>query len=312
MRARSTSASSASWSGGPEKRSAASSTRGRSSRSPTVFRNTFSWPRTNATATSISSWSVRGSYQVAVVGSVASPRPAGDRLDGLQRDVPLRADPSERFEVGPVHRIAERDRVARREHGVEREDVERAAVLVGHRQAVAGDADEADEPLVAGLERCLERPAGTERLLPLAGMDEVVQLDQVDRGDIHPVERAVDGVARRRSRPVAGLRREEERVAMLREPGSQLVLRVPVARGGVDVVDAVLEQQLEDGVRLGRCRSAERDGAEHDPRAHVPRPTERDPRDGHRTEHTPARCASTVRGTTYACRVAVGGARRTS
>jgi len=64
-------------------------------------------------------------------------------------------------------------------------------------------------------------------------------------------------------------------------------LRVAVRGRRVDVVDAVLEQQLEDGVRLRGCRSAERDRAEHDPGARVPRPAERDLRDGHRAEHTP-------------------------
>ena len=151
---------------------------------------------------------------------------------------------------------------------------------------MAGDADEANEPLVPGLEHRLERAARPERLLPLRGMDEVVQLDQVDRRDVHPVERAVDGVARRRSRPVAGLRRDEERVTMLGQPGSKLILGVPVVRGGVDVVDPVVEQQLEEGVRLRRCRSDERHGAEDDPRARVPRPAERDLRDGHPFQHT--------------------------
>ena len=44
-----------------------------------------------------------------------------------------------------------------------------------------------------------------------------------------------------------------------------------------------------DGARLGRCRAAERDGAEHDARAHVARAAERNPRDAHRTRIRQAR-----------------------
>ena len=85
-----------------------------------------------------------------------------------------------------------------------------------HRQAVAGDADEADEALVARLDGRFERAAFAQRGLPLDHVDEVVQLDQVDVVDAEPVERAADLLARAGAVALAGLRREEEPVAVLR------------------------------------------------------------------------------------------------
>ena len=121
----------------------------------------------------------------------------------------------------------------------------------GDREAVAGDADEADEALVARLDGGLERAAFAQRGLPLDHVDEVVQLQQVDVVDAEAVERAADLLARARAVALAGLRGEEEPVAVLRQPRCEPQLRVAVRRGRVDVVDAVLEQQLERAVGLG-------------------------------------------------------------
>ena len=114
-----------------------------------------------------------------------------------------------------------------------------------HRQAVAGDADEADETLVARLDGRFERAAFAQRSLPLDHVDEVVQLEQVDAIDAEPVERAADLLARAGAVALPGLRREEEPVAVLAQPRREPQLRVAVRRSGVDVIDAVLEQQLE-------------------------------------------------------------------
>ena len=53
---------------------------------------------------------------------------------------------------------------------------------------MAGDADEADETLVARLDGSFERPAFAQRGLPLDRIDEVVQLEQVDVVDAEAVE----------------------------------------------------------------------------------------------------------------------------
>ena len=46
----------------------------------------------------------------------------------------------------------------------------------------------AHESFVARREQRLERAAGRHGRLPLVGLDEVVQLDQVDVIDIHPLQ----------------------------------------------------------------------------------------------------------------------------
>ena len=121
------------------------------------------------------------------------------------------------------------------------------------RQPMSGHADEANEAFVARLDQRFERTAFAQRGLPLDHVDEVVQLDQVDLIDAEPVERAADLLVRAGAVALPGLRREEEAVAMLRQPGREPQLRFAIGRGRVDVVDAVLEQQLQRGVRLGLC-----------------------------------------------------------
>ena len=138
-----------------------------------------------------------------------------------------------------------------------------------HRQAVAGDADEADETLVASLDRGFERAALAQRGLPLDHVDEVVQLEQVDAIDAEPVERAANLLARAGAVALPGLRREEEPVAVPAQPRSEPQLRVAVRRCRVDVIDAVLEQELERGIGLGLTERAERRSAEDRARALV-------------------------------------------
>jgi hypothetical protein len=108
----------------------------------------------------------------------------------------------------------------------------------------------------------LERTARAERGLPLDHVDEVVQLEQVDADRRRAVERAVDLFARAGAVALPGLRRDEETVAVLRQPRREPAARVAVRRSGVDVVDAVLEQQLEGRVRLGLRERAECRGTE--------------------------------------------------
>ena len=85
----------------------------------------------------------------------------------------------------------------------------------------------------------LQRPARSHRLLPVVGMAEGVELDQVDVVDAEPLERAVDVLARLARRPLAGLGRQEEVAPVTRHPRPDAQLGVAVPRGGVDVIDAV-------------------------------------------------------------------------
>ena len=148
-----------------------------------------------------------------------------------------------------------------------------------HRQPVPGHADEADEALVARLDCRLERAAFAQGGLPFDHVHEVVQLNQVDVVDAEPVERAPDLLTGSRELALAGLRREEYLVAVVREPRCEAQLRVSVRRGRVDVVDAALEDQLERAVRFGLRDGAERGGSEDRARALVAGAPERCLRD---------------------------------
>ena len=136
------------------------------------------------------------------------------RLDRLHGDAALGADGGERLEVGGVALVAHLDVAVGSEHRVERKPLEAAQVHPRDCQAVAGDADEADEALVARLDGCFERAALAQRGLPLDHVDEVVQLQQVDAIDAEAFERAADLLARACAVALAGLGREEEPVAM--------------------------------------------------------------------------------------------------
>jgi hypothetical protein len=81
------------------------------------------------------------------------------------------------------------------------------------------------------------------RDVPLVGFDEVVQLDEVDVVDAHPGQRALEAGPRTVAVARVRLGGQEELAGMLREPRREPQLRVAVHRCGVDVVDAVLEQQ---------------------------------------------------------------------
>ena len=127
-----------------------------------------------------------------------------------------------------------------------------------HRQAVAGDPDEADETFVTCLDGRFERTAFAQRSFPLDHVDEVVELEQVDVIDAEPVERAANLLARACAVSLPGLRRDEEPVAVLVQPWRESQLRVAVPRSGVDVIHVVLEQQLERGIGLGLAERSER------------------------------------------------------
>ena len=118
----------------------------------------------------------------------------------------------------------------------------------------------AHQALAAGLDRRLQRAAAAQRDVPLDHVDEVVELDRVDVVDAEPLERAVDLLLGLRVGALAGLGREEELV--LRQPRGDPQLRVAVGGGDVDVVDAVLEQQLERAVRVLLGRLGQRRGTE--------------------------------------------------
>ena len=117
-------------------------------------------------------------------------------------------------------------------------------------EAVTRDADETDEPLVAGLLGGLDRSILPQGELPLDHVDQVVQLQEVDLLDAESVERTANLLPRAAVVALPGLRGEKETIAIPGQPRRDPELRVAVGGGGVDVVHAVLEQDLERCVRL--------------------------------------------------------------
>ena len=138
-------------------------------------------------------------------------------------------------------------------------------MLLGHGEIVAGDADEAHQPLLPRLDGGLQRAAGAEGRFPLLRVDEVVELDEIDLIDPQALQRAADLVVGRLIRALARLGGEEEVVAVPLHPRPEPQLRIAVAGGGVDVVDAALQNQLHGaiGIVLGDVAEGRRaeDGA---------------------------------------------------
>jgi hypothetical protein len=116
---------------------------------------------------------------------------------------------------------------------------------------VSRDADEPDESFLPRLDSRLERSSSSQSGFPLDHVDEVVQLDQVEVVDAEALQRALDLLLRAGVVPPSGLRREEEATRLSLQPRGYSQLRVAVGGGRVDVVDAVLEQELERSLSLG-------------------------------------------------------------
>src|ERR1700674_2505205 len=109
----------------------------------------------------------------------------------------------------------------------------------GDGDAVTGNADVAREALSARFDGVLKRAAGAQGGLPLAFIDEVVELQQVDVVGLEPLQRVFEPGLRLLVRPLTRLGREEEALAVRRHPCADAPLGAPVYGCRVDVVDAV-------------------------------------------------------------------------
>ena len=138
---------------------------------------------------------------------------------GLERDVPLAADLEQALHVPRVPGVLHRDVAEGEQHRVERKSLEAAPVHLGDGEAVPGDADEPDEPFLPRLDGGAQRSVVAQRQVPLSRVDEAMELEEVDAVDAQPLERAPDLLARRSVGALAGLRREEEPVAVLTQEG---------------------------------------------------------------------------------------------
>ena len=127
---------------------------------------------------------------------------------------------------------------------------------------MAGHADEPRQPFFFRAHRGLEGAARPHRLLPVVGMAERVELDQIHVIHAEPLDRAMDVVARLAAAAAARLGGEKEVLPVARHPRPDAQLGVTVARRRVDVVHAVTQQDVERAVGLVLAGAREGGGAE--------------------------------------------------
>src|SRR5215213_7424204 len=128
--------------------------------------------------------------------------------------------------------------------------------------AVASHTDEADQALILRTDDSFENAARSEGCLPLGLVHEVVQLNQVYVIGAKPFERPRDLRVRLLTLPFAGLGRQEEVRPVRLHPRPDPKLCVTVTRGRVNVIDAVLADQLHRVIRFGLTDVTEGRGSE--------------------------------------------------
>ena len=141
-------------------------------------------------------------------------------------------------------------------------------------QAVTRDAHEAGQAFVAGPRQRLDGASGAEGHFPLVGLDQVVQLDQVDVVDAQPLQRPLEARPGRVATPIAGLGGEEELAGVRRQPRRHPQLGIPVRCRYVQVVDACLEQDGQQRVGCLLAHRCQRRATEDYPAALVARASE--------------------------------------
>src|SRR5215831_20566987 len=159
---------------------------------------------------------------------------------------------------------------------------------------MARHSDKADQALTARLDGRLERPARPHRHIPVVGMPERVQLDQIDVIDPEPLERPVDVLARLARGPRAGLRGEKEVLPMASHPRPDTQLGVSIASGGVDVIDAVAQENIQTAVGGRLIHLREGGAAEQRQTALMTGPSERPSLDQRGSSYAAARTSTRI------------------
>lgn len=128
--------------------------------------------------------------------------------------------------------------------------------------SVPGDADEANQALGARLEQAFEGTAGGESGIPFRFVMKGVELDQVEMVHMEKFEGAADGVIGTLAGTLLGLGGEEEGGTVAADPVTEELLGAPVGGGGIDMVDAITQEQVQGGVDIGEGGIPEGGGAE--------------------------------------------------
>ena len=170
----------------------------------------------------------------------------------------------------PVRFVPREPEVVRGEDRVEREPSERLEVRRGRSHAMARDPDRADQTLLARSDGALDRASRPGRAVEIFEVADRVELDQVDPIHLEALERSPDAVVRPGRGPVAGLRRQEDPTPDPSHPSSEVHFRVAVGRGGVEVVDARVDRELDRAIGDLVGDVDERRAAVDEHRGHVP------------------------------------------
>jgi hypothetical protein len=142
---------------------------------------------------------------------------------------------------------------------------------------VRGEPEEAHLARLPGGFEGLHRPARAEDRLHVGLLRDRVVLVEVEVVGPHLGERTLELLRRRLARPALRLAGEEDALAVGLERRAQHVLGVPVARGHVEVVDALIDRGAHAGARLLGGRVHDHDPPEADDRELLPRPPEGPP-----------------------------------
>jgi len=178
------------------------------------------------------------------------PGGTGNAFDGLHSDVTLFADSQEFVEVFRVERVLHHDMVVGEQDGIKIELGEGAQVKLRDGDAMTSDANEADKPFVTRLDYSFDHAAGAEGSRPIGFFVQGVELDEVDLVHMQEVEGAADLIVGGLTGALIRFGGEEERFAVTSNPIAQELFGFCIAGGGVDMVDAILEEEFHGGVDI--------------------------------------------------------------
>src|SRR5215469_3610998 len=135
------------------------------------------------------------------------PRFVCNGLNRLYSYIPLLAGGEQRVEIISVIGALHYQVVVRKQDRVKVEAFKAAPVRGGNLQTMPRDAYSPYQPLLFGLDRSIDRATWTQSYIPLDGINQVVQLPQVDVIDAHALQGAMQLFCRFPRRASAGLGR---------------------------------------------------------------------------------------------------------
>ena len=140
-------------------------------------------------------------------------------------------------------------RIEGHQHGIEVEPAHRFEQ--DGRIVVAGQAQEPDAPLLAGLDEGLEGPAAAEDRAQVAGCAQVVELPEVQVVGVQPVQALLQQPERAVAGAIVRLGREEHIAATLAQRGAIVVEAPRIGWRRVAVVHTLVQRPVDHGHRLG-------------------------------------------------------------